>query len=65
MMCGRVFVYSENVLLSALKCQEKKVRKAVIHAPSVVRRKRDERFSSGSSPEVPPTKSAKQTFEEF
>ena len=33
--------------------------------PSVVRRKRDERFSSGSSPEVPPTKSAKQTLEEL
>ena len=31
------------------------------NAPSVVRRKRDERFSSGSPPELPPTKSAKQT----
>ena len=35
------------------------------NTPSVVRRKRDERFSSGSSPEVPPTKSAKQTPEEL
>ena len=35
------------------------------NTPSVVRRKRDERFSSGSSPEVPPTKSAKQTLEEL
>ena len=32
---------------------------------SVVRRKRDERFSSGSSPEVPPTMPAKQTLEEL
>ena len=32
---------------------------------SVVRRKRDERFGSGSPPEVPPTKSAKQTLEEL
>ena len=31
MMCGRVFEKSENVILSALKCQENKVRKAVIH----------------------------------
>ena len=35
------------------------------NTPSVVRRKRDERFSRGSSPEVPPTKSAKQTLEEL
>ena len=31
MMCGRVFEESENVILSAVKCQEKKVRKALIH----------------------------------
>ena len=35
------------------------------NTPFVVRRKRDERFSSGSSLEVPPTKSAKQTLEEL
>ena len=33
------------------------------NTPSVGPRERDERFSSGSSPAVPPTKSAKQTLE--
>ena len=35
------------------------------NTPSVVRRKRDKRFSSGSSSEVPPTKSTKQTLEKL
>ena len=37
------------------------------NTPSVVRRKRDERFSSGTARahEVPPTRSAKQTLEEL
>ena len=35
------------------------------NTPSVVRRKRDERLSSGSSPEVPPTKSRSRHLEEL
>ena len=62
MMCGRVFESYVRERSSLRPKMSRKESEESINTPSVVRRKRDERFSSGSSPEVPPTKSAKQTL---